>query len=70
MIGHFLKASSRTVTRSGVLATTVGAVIILAAIGATRADAQVPTADTARAPRTDTTNNLVMTSDTTQEVKH
>jgi len=70
VIGHFLKASSRTVTRSGVLATTVGAVIILAAIGATRADAQVPTADTARAPRTDTTNNLVMTSDTTQEVKH
>jgi LysM repeat protein len=45
--------------------------MILAASGAKSAFAQVPTtADTVPRVRTDTTNNLVMTADTTKEVKH
>ena len=68
MIGHFLNPSSRT-------ATTIGAALILAASTGAAARAQVPTnPDTARpAPpvqQVDTTNNLVMTADTTREVKH
>ena len=76
MIGFYLKASSRAATRSGHRASTLGAALIFSAIGAASALAQVPaTPDTVRpAPpastRTDTTNSLVMTSDTTREVKH
>jgi LysM repeat protein len=76
VIGHFQKASSRTATRSGVSATILGAALILAASGVKSAIAQVPTspdtaqADTVQPVRTDTTNNLVMTADTTREVKH
>jgi hypothetical protein len=71
VIGQFLKASSTNATISGVRASIVGAALILAASGANGAFAQVPTTpDTVRPVRTDTTNNLVMLADTTQEVKH
>src|SRR5882672_6123946 len=71
VIGNFLKISSRTATRSGVRASILAAALILSASGANSAFAQVPTtADTIRTVRTDTTNNLVMLSDTTKEVKH
>jgi LysM repeat protein len=76
VIGHFQKASSRTATRSGVSASILGAALILSASGVNSAFAQVPTspdtaqADTVQPVRTDTTNNLVMTSDTAREVKH
>jgi LysM repeat protein len=71
VIGHFLKGSSRTATRSGVRAAVLGAALFLSAGSADSALAQVPsTPDTVQPVRTDTTNNLVMTSDTTQEVKH
>src|SRR5512132_1613751 len=71
VIGHFLKASSRTATRSGVRAFVLGVSLLLAAGGVSSAFAQVPTTpDTVRPVRTDTTNNLVMLADTTQEVKH
>ena len=70
MIGHLVRASSRAATRSGVCAAVVGA-LILSAIGTNNAAAQVPSKpDTVQPVRTDTTNNLVMTSDTTREVKH
>jgi LysM repeat protein len=71
VIGNFLNASSRTATRSSVHASILGAALIFA-VNST-ANAQVPsTPDTARpAPvQVDTTNNLVMSGDTTQEVKH
>ena len=69
MIGHFMRASSINATRSGVRASIVGAALILLATGANSAFAQVPTTpDTVQ--QVDTTNNLVMLSDTTQEVKH
>ena len=70
MIGNILKISSRTATRSGVRASILGAAIILSVSVARSASAQVPTTDTVRTVRTDTTNNLVMLSDTTKEVKH
>ena len=71
MIGNFLKISSRIATRSGLRASVLGAALILSASGVNSAFAQVPTtADTVRTVRTDTTNNLVMTADTTKEVKH
>jgi LysM repeat protein len=77
VIGHFLKASSETATRSGVSASILGAALILSASGVSSALlAQVPSspdtaqADTVRPVRTDTTNNLVMTADTSREVKH
>src|SRR5580765_216841 len=70
VIGNFLKISSRTATRSGVRASVLGAVLILSVSVARSASAQVPTTDTVRTVRTDTTNNLVMLSDTTKEVKH
>ena len=71
MIGHFLKASSRIATRSGVFASSLGAALLLAAGGIDSAHAQVPSnPDTVRPVRTDTTNNLVVTADTLQEVKH
>src|SRR5206468_8140677 len=68
---HFLNASSRTATRSSARASILGAALILAGATARPIVAQVP-ADTTRPapPRVDTTNNLVMTSDTTREVKH
>jgi len=70
VIGHFLKPSSRTATRSGVLASILGAALLLAA-GGMSGHAQVPsTPDTVRSVRTDTTHNLVVTADTLQEVKH
>ena len=70
MIGHLVRASSRAATRSGVCAAVVGA-LILSAIGTNNAAAQVPSKpDTVQPVRTDTTNNLVMTSDTAREVKH
>ena len=74
MIGHFMRASSINATRSGVRAAIVGAALILSASGVNSAFAQVPTSpDTVRrdtVQQADTTNNLVMLSDTTQEVKH
>jgi LysM repeat protein len=71
VIGHFLKASSRTATRSGVSASVLAAALFLSAGSVNSALAQVPsTPDTVQTVRTDTTNNLVMSSDTTQEVKH
>jgi LysM repeat protein len=71
VIGHFLKASSRTATRSGVRASVLGAALFLSAGSVNTARAQVPsTPDMVQPVRTDTTNNLVMTSDTTKEVKH
>ena len=49
----------------------IGAALILSASTANSALAQVPAnPDTTRPSTADTTNNLVMTSDTTQEVKH
>lgn len=71
MIGHYLKASSRTATRFGVRATVLGAALFLSAGSVNSALAQVPSApDTVQPVRTDTTNNLVVSSDTTREVKH
>jgi hypothetical protein len=71
VIGHFLKALSRTATRSGVRASILGAALLLSAGSVDSALAQVPgIPDTVRPVRTDTTNNLVVTSDTTKEVKH
>jgi len=69
VIGHFMRASSINATRSGVRASVVGAALILSASGVNSAFAQVPTSpDTVQ--RADTTNNLVVLSDTTREVKH
>ena len=72
MIGHFLNATSRTATRSVARASVLSAAFIFAAVTVGTASAQVPsTPDTVRpAPRVDTTNNLVMSSDSTREVKH
>jgi LysM domain-containing protein len=71
VIGHIVRASSRAATRSGVRAAALGAALILSASVADNALAQIPTnPDTVRPVRVDTTNNLVMTTDTTQEVKH
>lgn len=71
MIGHFLKASSRTATRSGVRASVLVVALFLSAGSVNNALAQVPsTPDAVQPVRTDTTNNLVVTSDTTKEVKH
>jgi hypothetical protein len=73
VIGISLKASSRTATTSGARAATLVAAVLIAATAVSTASAQVPsTPDTTRPapPRVDTTNNLVMSGDTTQEVKH
>jgi LysM repeat protein len=71
VIGHFLKASSTIAKRSGANAFILGAALIFSAAGANRALAQVPaSADTVQPVRTDTTNNLAISSDTTKEVKH
>ncbi|HET6781470.1 MAG TPA: LysM peptidoglycan-binding domain-containing protein, partial [bacterium] len=71
MIGHFLKGSSRTATRSGVRASILGAALFLSVGSVNSALAQVPSnPDTVRPVRTDTTNNLIVSADTTKEVKH
>ncbi len=71
MIGHFLKASSTIAKRSGARASILGAALIVWAGSVNSALAQVPaSADTVQPVRTDTTNNLVVSSDTTKEVKH
>jgi len=69
VIGNVLMVSSRTAVRAGVRAATLlGVSLILSAASAGNASAQVPTSpDTVRA---DTTNNLVVSADTTKEVKH
>ncbi|MGZ3464361.1 MAG: LysM peptidoglycan-binding domain-containing protein [Gemmatimonadaceae bacterium] len=72
MIGNFLKASSMTAKRSGARASILGAALILSVGGVKFALAQVPatSADTVQPAKTDTTNNLVMSTDTSKEVKH
>ena len=72
MIGNFLKASSMTAKRSGARASILGAALILSVGGVNTALAQVPatSADTVQPAKTDTTNNLVMSTDTSKEVKH
>jgi hypothetical protein len=67
VIRHARTPSSLIAIRSGLSAFTV--VAALAVSGAT-ALAQNPTTPDSTAARVDTTNNLVMTTDTTQEVKH
>ena len=77
MIGNFLKVSSTAAKRSGARASILGAALILSVGGVKGALAQVPAipADTVQPAtvqpaQTDTTNNLVMSSDTSKEVKH
>ena len=77
MIGNFLKVSSTATKRSGVRASILGAALILSVGGVSSALAQVPAtpADTVQPAKvqpaqTDTTNNLVMSTDTSKEVKH
>jgi LysM repeat protein len=72
VIGNFLKVSSMTAKRSGARASILGAALILSVGGVNSALAQVPAtpADTVQPAKTDTTNNLVMSSDTSKEVKH
>jgi LysM repeat protein len=72
VIGNFLKVSSMVATRSGAGASILGAVLILSMGGVNSALAQVPatSADTVQPAKTDTTNNLVMSTDTSKEVKH
>jgi len=64
---NFTTPSSIIATRSGLSAVTLIAALLLSAGVASSASAQNPTDTTVRA---DTTNNLVVSSDTTQEVKH
>jgi LysM repeat protein len=71
VIGHFLKASSTIAMRSGVRAYVLGAAMIISAGSVNSALGQVPASpDTVQPVRTDTTNNLSISSDTTREVKH
>jgi len=77
VIGNFLKVSSTATKRSGARASILGAALILSVGGVNSALAQVPAtpADTVQPAKvqpvqTDTTNNLVMSSDTSKEVKH
>ena len=71
MIGHFLKVSSIAAKRSGARASILGAALILSVGGVNRAQAHVPTSpDTVKPAQTDTTNNLVVSADTSKEVKH
>jgi len=66
---HFRTTSSTIATRSGLSAYALIAALIISAGVARSASAQVPTnPDTT--VRVDTTNNLVMTGDTTREVRH
>jgi hypothetical protein len=71
VIGQFLKATSRSATRSGVSASIFCAGFLFAAAGS--AAAQVaPATDTVKADtvRADTTVRMRVVSDTTKEVKH
>ena len=64
MIGYIVNSSSRT-------ASILAAAMVLSAASAGKSLAQVPTDTARKAPvEVDTTNNLVMTSDTAKEVKH
>src|ERR1700693_1248601 len=68
MIGQFLKATSRTASRSGARASIVCAALLLC--GATRsavAQDKPAAPDTVRA---DTVSNMLVVADTTKEVKH
>jgi LysM repeat protein len=66
-----MKAASTIATRFAVRAAALGAAIVLTASLPSAALAQVPSSpDTASAAPADTTTNLVVTSDTTKEVKH
>ena len=69
MIGQFLKAASRSATRSGVSASIFCAGFLFAA--AASAAAQVPATDTVKADtvRADTVARMQVISDTTKEVK-
>jgi hypothetical protein len=73
VIGNLKQATSTAVTRFGFRASIVGAALILSGLSSA-AIAQVPTSPDTTRPAVpvaaDTTNNLVMTADTTQEVKH
>jgi LysM repeat protein len=69
VIGKILKATSRTATRSGVRASILCAGLYLLA-PANAAIGQVAPASASDTVRADTTNNLVVSSDTTKEVKH
>ena len=64
MSGYFVNSSSKA-------ASILGTALIVSALSVGNASAQVP-ADTTRPapPQVDTTNNLVVVSDTTKEVKH
>jgi LysM repeat protein len=70
VIGQFLKAASRSATRSGVSASIFCAGFLFAAAG--NAAAQVPATDTVKADtvRADTSVRMQVVSDTTKEVKH
>jgi LysM repeat protein len=71
VIGHFLKVSSIAAKRSGACASIFGAALILSVGGVNGAQAQVPTSpDTVQPAQTDTTNNLIVSADTSKEVKH
>jgi len=64
VIGYIVNSSSRT-------ASILAAAMVLSAASAGKSLAQVPTDTARKAPvEVDTTNNLVMTSDTAKEVKH
>ncbi|HEV7387378.1 MAG TPA: LysM peptidoglycan-binding domain-containing protein [Gemmatimonadaceae bacterium] len=64
MIGYIVNSSSRT-------ASILAAAVVLSAVSAGNSLAQVPTDTARKAPaQVDTTNNLVISSDTTREVKH
>ena len=68
MIGIPKMVPAKPTTRFGVRTSILGAALLAAA---SVSEAQVPTSpDTVRPVAVDTTNNLVMLSDTTQEVKH
>jgi len=72
VIGHFLKALSRTATRSGVRASVLGAALIFSACVSSRRTARVPaTPDTVRPTRADSTQTVVVIpprADTTKKI--
>ena len=69
VIGQSLKATSRTASRSAACAAILCAGLFLFA-PAKSAIAQVAPASASDTVRADTTNNLIVSSDTTKEVKH
>jgi LysM repeat protein len=66
VIGEFVQATSKNATRPGARALILCAVLLFGASG--KMSAQVPTSGDS--VRTDTTEQLVVVSDTTKEVKH